>query len=161
VDESLAPGTAAEPAAREVALRKARAVARDRSDALVVAADTVVAAEGEVIGKPADRADAVAILSRLSGSRHAVITGVCFIDTATGREAVTSVTTWVTMRPMSRDEIQAYVDTGEAYGKAGAYAIQETGDRYVERVEGSFTNVVGLPVARVREMLKDFGVATP
>ena len=153
VDESVAPGTTPQAAARQVAQRKAVAVAAKRPDALVLGADTVVAAGGGIIGKPADRGDAIAILSRLSGSRHAVITGVCLIDGAEGLRAADTVTTWVTMRPMTRQEIEAYVDSGEAYGKAGAYAIQETADRYVERVEGSFSNVVGLPMERVRELL--------
>ena len=155
VDETVPSGTSPERTARLVAQRKARAVARGCPDAVVIGADTVVAVGTDVIGKPADRDDAIGILSRLSGSRHAVITGLCLIDTSSGREVTDSVTTWVTMRPMTREEVEAYVDSGEAYGKAGAYAIQETGDRYVDKVEGSFSNVVGLPMERVGELLQD------
>ena len=153
VDESPPPGVPPERVAVELAGRKARAVAALRPDALVLGADTVVAEGRDIIGKPANRADAVRILSQLSGSRHAVTTGVCLLDTAEGRELSDYVTTWVTMKPMTRQEIEAYVDSGEAYGKAGAYAIQETADRYVEKIEGSFSNVVGLPLERVRQML--------
>ena len=145
-------------AAMELARRKARAVAAGAPGAVVLGADTVVSAGGRLIGKPASRSDAIEILTLLAGSRHAVITGVCLLDSATGRERVDSVRTWVTMRPMSRRRIEAYVDSGEADGKAGAYAIQETADRYVERLEGSFTNVVGLPLERVEEMLAEFGL---
>lgn len=154
IDETPPPGLAPAQVAEELARRKARAVAARHADALVLGADTVVALGAEVIGKPSDRADAIGILERLSGSRHAVITGICLIDSASGRESADSVVTWVTMKRMSREEIAGYVDSGEAYGKAGAYAIQETADRYVERLEGSFSNVVGLPVERLREMLE-------
>jgi septum formation protein len=161
VDETTPPGATPAQAAQDVAIRKARSVAVREGKSLILAADTVVSLDGVIIGKPRDRADAVAILSRLSGSRHAVITGVCLLDAASGRCLADSVTTWVTMRRMSRREIAAYVDSGEADGKAGAYAIQETADRYVERVEGSFSNVVGLPMERLREMLAEMEGGTP
>ena len=157
VDEATPLGMSPDAVARELARRKAHAVADRVADGVILAADTVVAAGDEVIGKPDDRAHAVAILTRLANSRHAVITGVCLVDAATGRECVDCVTTWVTMKRMTQDEIGAYVDSGEALGKAGAYAIQHTADRYVQRVEGSFSNVVGLPMERVREMLAEFG----
>ena len=158
-DETAPPGLGPDAVAAELARRKAReAAARpEAAGALVLGADTVVALGDEIIGKPDDRDDAVAILSRLAGSRHAVITGVCLLDAASGIERVESVRTWVTMRPMTRSEIEAYVDSGEAFGKAGAYAIQETADRYVTNLEGSFTNVVGLPMETVREMLAAAG----
>ena len=154
VDES--PDEAIEPSvlAERLAERKAGAIAGTLSKGIVIGADTIVSLEGRIIGKPRDRADAVAILSRLSGSRHAVITGVCVIDAATGARAVESETTRVTMRRMSRAEIEAYVNSGEADGKAGAYAIQETGDRYVEKLEGDLDNVVGLPMRLLERMLR-------
>jgi len=158
VDESAPQGAAPEQIALELACRKARAVAGRNPRGVVLGADTVVALNGATLGKPAGRADAIAMLGRLAGSRHAVLTGVCVLDAATGREQAECVRTWVTMKPMSLDEITAYVDSGEAYGKAGSYAIQETADRYVERVEGSFSNVVGLPIERTAEILAAFGV---
>ena len=158
-DETEPPGLSPGAVAVKLACRKAQAVAArpEARGALVLAADTIVTLGDAIIGKPAGRDDAIAILGRLAGSRHAVITGVCLLDAETGFERVESVRTWVTMRPMTRDEIKAYVDSGEAYDKAGAYAIQETADRYVTNLEGSFTNVVGLPMETVREMLAAAG----
>jgi len=160
VPETYPPGLPVETVAVRLARRKARAVARDLTKGRVIGADTLVALGDEILGKPADRAEAAAILSRLSGTRHAVITGVCVVDAATGRERTAAETTWVTMRRLSPAEIAAYVAGGEAEGKAGAYAIQETGDRYVERVEGDFDNVVGLPVALVKRLLRDIASET-
>ena len=154
VDETLPAGLSPEDAAVEVARRKAEDVAPRVKGALVLAADTVVVTpEGEVVGKPADEADARRMLRALSGSTHRVITGVYLVDTETGAAVSRAVATRVVFERMTDAEIEAYVASGEALGKAGAYAIQETGDRFVRRVEGSFTNVVGLPVEAVGEML--------
>jgi septum formation protein len=125
--------------------------------ALVLGADTVVALGGRIIGKPADEADARHILADLSGSTHRVLTGLALIATATGRRLVDHDVTVVHMRVMTAEEINAYVASGEAMGKAGAYALQETGDRYVESLEGSMTNVVGLPMELLERMLKAAG----
>jgi septum formation protein len=98
------------------------------------------------------------MLGRLSGTRHHTITGICVLDTASGRRVAEAVSTAVTMRPMTDEQIREYVDSGEADGKAGAYAIQETADRYVVEIEGSFDNVVGLPTERLAEILAEFGM---
>lgn len=145
-------------AERNAALKAHAAAKKIGPGALIIAADTVVATPFGIVGKPRNKRDAVRILSRLSGTRHRVITGLCLLDTSTGREKVASAVTFVKMRKMSPHEIQSYVDSGEAMGKAGAYAIQETGDRYVESIKGSFSNVVGLPVELLTRMLKSFGV---
>jgi len=113
----------------------------------------------DILGKPESREDAVRILRTLSGSRHRVITGVCLICVSEGWRQTDSDTTWVEMRPMSEHEIADYVASGEAMGKAGAYAIQETADRYVTKVDGSFSNVVGLPVELLQRMLGEFFAA--
>lgn len=155
VHEDVDPHTSPERAAEILAERKAVAVANLLREGIVIGADTLVALDAERIGKPVDREDAICILRRLSGRRQRVITGVCVLDVASGRKAVGSETTWVTMRPMTETEIEEYVDSGEAMGKAGAYAIQETGDRYVENVEGDFDNVVGLPLGLVRRLLAE------
>jgi septum formation protein len=126
-------------------------------EGLVLGADTVVVLEGRIIGKPADEADARRILSELSGSEHEVLTGLALVDLAAGRRLLAHDATRIRMRRISREEIDAYVAGGEAMGKAGAYAIQETGDRYVERVDGSRTNVVGLPMELLERMLKAAG----
>ncbi len=144
--------------AEMLAERKAKSAAARCSQGIIMGADTLVALGNDIIGKPRDRAEAVQILTRLSGVRQAVITGVCVIDAATGKSVTESETTWVTMRKMSREEIHAYVDSGEADDKAGAYAIQETGDRYVEKVEGDLDNVVGLPVELVKKLLAEIEV---
>jgi septum formation protein len=154
VEEQLDVDCSPAELAQRLACLKAECVARRFPDAVVLGADTLVAMGRDVVGKPADRRDAIRILGRLSGSRHCVITGVCVLDASSGRKLVAAEETWVTMRRMSAAEIKAYVDSGEALGKAGAYAIQETGDRYVEKVEGSFSNVVGLPLELISPMLK-------
>jgi septum formation protein len=144
----MAPAAVAEAAA----YFKARSVADRQADAAILAADTVVVVNGRIIGKPADRAEAEHILRTLSGTRHAVITGVALLE-PDGRRQIASDVTHVTMRPMSEREIAEYLDSGEWAGKAGAYAIQETADRFVRTVEGSFSNVVGLPMELVERML--------
>jgi len=152
-DETISQGATPQQAAMELAQRKGRSVAVALETGLVLAADTLVSVGGEIIGKPRDRSDAVAILRKLARQTQEVITGVCLIDVESGLELTASDTTAVTMRPMTEAEILAYVDSGEAMGKAGAYAIQETGDRFVRSVDGSMSNVVGLPLELVRRML--------
>ncbi len=156
-DESAPEGCSPEETAVALATRKARRVADGLTSGLVLGADTLVALGDEIIGKPQDRRHAVEILRKLTRSPHRVITGVCLIDAACGTERAAAESTRVTMRPMSEEEIADYVDSGEAMGKAGAYAIQETGDRFVERIEGSLSNVVGLPCNLLERMLKDCG----
>ncbi|MBE7462636.1 MAG: septum formation protein Maf [Planctomycetes bacterium] len=155
VEDAVTAAATPEALALEKARVKARAVAAAMGEpAVVIGADTLVALDDEVLGKPVDRADAERILKRLSGTRHRVITGLCLWPCAVQAAPVLeAVQTWVTMRAMSASEIRAYVDSGEADDKAGAYAIQETGDRFVSAVDGSFLNVVGFPLERFRELL--------
>ena len=160
-DETLPPGLPAVQAAEMLAVRKAESVAAGLADGIVLGADTLVAAEDGIIGKPRGRADAIAILKRLTRAPHIVVTGLCLLDARTGRRRVASDQTRVTMRRMTDAEIEAYVDSGEAMGKAGAYAIQETADRFVERVEGSYSNVVGLPLELLAKMLEEFDRMIP
>jgi septum formation protein len=124
---------------------------------LVLGADTVVALGGRLIGKPTDEAEARHILSQLSGSEHAVLTGLALVDLDRGRRYLAHEETHIRMRRMTSEEIDAYVASGEALGKAGAYALQETGDRYVESMDGSMTNVVGLPMELLERLLKAAG----
>jgi septum formation protein len=142
--------------AREVASRLAPG-AGER--VVVLGADTVVDLEGEVIGQPASDAEARVMLGRLSGSRHAVVTAIVLVEADAaggGRETEAVERTELEMLPMTEDEIAAYVASGEGRGKAGSYAIQETGDRFVRVLRGSLTNVVGLPMERFAAMLADF-----
>ena len=147
-------------AAIAIARRKALRAARDL-DLPVLAADTiVVAADGELLGKPADDSDAQRMLGKLSGTTHLVVTGVCLAQRRGRDVRAASDTTRVTMRTLTPEEISEYVASGESRGKAGAYAIQETADRFVTGVEGSRTNVVGLPMELVMRMLDEAGLGT-
>ena len=152
VDETL-DGPPSREAAAALALRKARAVAARAGEGAILAADTLVVIEGDSLGKPADQDGARAMLERLSGRRHRVITGVAVVDAKTRRERSTAVVSQVFMRSLSRAEIDAYVASGEPDDKAGAYAIQGEGGRLVAALLGSYTNVVGLPLPAVRELL--------
>ena len=155
-----APPGALDPAAWALrqAVRKARDVARRHPGALVIGADTVVEVDGRLLGKPRDRSDAVAMLSTLAGREHRVASGVAVVDAATGREATGSRLTRVWIRPLTQEEIEAYVATGEPMDKAGAYAIQGLGATLVPRIDGCYFNVVGLPLALLADLLAQFGV---
>jgi septum formation protein len=157
VDETLDGPPSPEVAAR-VALRKARAVGRRVGRGVVLAADTLVVVDGEALGKPAGAGEARTMLTRLSGRRHQVITGVAVLAAGTGREQATAVVSHVFMLDYGSAEIDAYLSTGEPFDKAGAYAIQGFGGRLVAALLGSYTNVVGLPLSTARRLLADFGV---
>ena len=158
LDETLAPGPLAEAVAR-LALDKARAVAARLGEGIVLGADTVVAIDGQALGKPGGDGEARAMLRRLRGREHEVITGVAVLDAATGRSERTAVTSRVRMADYGDAAIDAYVAGGEPLDKAGAYAIQGQGGALVAGYEGSFTNVVGLPLAETARLLAAFGVA--
>ena len=136
-----------------LAERKARAVAGRRECGLVVAADTLVALNNRALGKPHDEEDARQMLRALSGRTHDVFTGVCVMNAANGECLVTAERTGVKFRALSEEEICAYVATGEPMDKAGAYAIQGGAGAFIEGYEGSRTNVIGLPVEKLTEML--------
>lgn len=123
---------------------------------VVIGADTVVAAGGEILGKPSDAADAFAMLKRLSGETHSVFTGVTVADLS--RSETFFVQTKVTFYSLSDDEINNYIATGEPFDKAGAYGIQGKGALLVKGIEGDYFNVVGLPVAELARVLADFKV---
>lgn len=120
---------------------------------LVVGADTVVVLPDRILGKPRSREEAAAMLRSLSGRDHVVVTGVAVVDSGTGARAEASEATRVFFRPLSEADIEAYVATGEPDDKAGAYAVQGVGSLLVERIEGCYFNVVGLPLARLAELL--------
>lgn len=165
VDER--PATAEAPVAyvRRVAHAKAEAVARRQVDALVLAADTCVVVDGAILGKPIDDEEAVVMLRRLAGRTHEVLTGVAIRcagrdpgDTDPPDEDEIVVSTTVHLVPLAPSDIAWYVASGEPRDKAGAYAIQGLASRFVDRIEGSYSNVVGLPVAEVASMLARQGV---
>jgi len=159
VDESVLPGESPEAYAARVALDKARTAAQRAMQGIIIAADTIVVADGSILGKPSGTADARRMLSMLSGNVHEVITGLAVLDAASGRSAVRTSVTRVWFRDLSDREIDAYVATGEPLDKAGAYGIQERGALFVERIEGCYSNVVGLPLSQLGEMLRDHGVS--
>lgn len=141
----------------ELARRKARAAAARCVRGLIIASDTLVSLDGAPLGKPADAADARAMLAALSGREHEVFTGVCLLDAQTNRCECRVVRTGVRFRDVSAKEIDDYIATGEPMDKAGAYAIQGGAGAFVAALDGSFENVMGFPVDDVREMLSHFG----
>lgn len=156
VDERPQPGEQPDAYVCRVALDKARAVAACLSDAVVLAADTCVVVDGLILGKPADGDDAARMLQMLSGRSHVVLTGVAVIGPAGIRVEASS--SHVVVAGLSSVEIAWYVASGEPADKAGAYAIQGLASRFVEAVDGSYSNVVGLPVALVYRLLCEQGL---
>jgi len=161
VDETARPGETPEVLVARLSATKAAAVAHGLKDGLVVAADTVVALDGEVLGKPRDATQAVEMLRRLRDRRHAVHSGVTVVDAASGRAAIHLSDTAVWMRDYDDAEIEAYVAGGDPLDKAGAYAIQHADFRPVAHIQGCFTGVVGLPLGALSDGLAHFGVALP
>ncbi|MEW6720460.1 MAG: Maf family protein [Thermodesulfobacteriota bacterium] len=154
VDETPLSGEPPARFVRRAALDKGLAIARRQPSDWVLSADTIVVADGKILGKPRDRAEARRMLSLLAGREHKVYTSVCLLCEARGyRDAGTEVTR-VRFRPLTPAEVAAYARTGECDDKAGAYAAQGAGMLLIDRVAGSFTNVVGLPMTRVVGMLK-------
>ena len=158
VDESIQDGESPDAYVRRVAEAKARAVLHGVPGRVVLAADTTVVIDGGILGKPVDAADAARMLRLLSGRRHHVLTAVTAgrDDRVLTRLAATTVD----VAPLSDDEIAWYIASGEPFDKAGAYAVQGLASRFVVRIDGSYSNVVGLPVAVVYAMLHELGVTT-
>lgn len=150
-DESFPPNVSPRRGAELLALRKAKAVAGEHPRDVVIGADTIVVLGGEIFGKPKDHADAVRMLQALSGREHTVYTGVAVLSPQ--GEEVFSEGTAVRFLPLSQEEIEAYVATGEPMDKAGAYGIQGKGALLVEGITGDFYNVMGLPVCRLGKAL--------
>lgn len=158
-DETIAPGTGPVAAVRELSLRKAAAVwaaLPQKETAAVIGSDTVVYIDGEILGKPHSREEAVSMISRLSGRSHTVCTGVTVItaeETRTFHE-----TTEVHFYPLSPQEVEWYCSLKEPYDKAGAYGIQAAGALLVQGLTGDYFNVMGLPVAALARHLREMGV---
>jgi len=166
IPEELRPGEAADAFAIRLAREKALAVARklgSEPPQLVLGADTVVVVDGRALGKPRDADHAIELLRVLSGRRHVVVTAIAVTDSSRFEVRSRAVETAVHMRAISDDEIRAYVASGEPLDKAGAYAIQGGARRFVSRIEGSESNVIGLPVeetlALLEQALSDWAVA--
>ncbi len=153
-EEILPDGIAPNEAVILLSRQKAAEIYKEYKNELIIAADTVVAIDGEILGKPADEADAARMLSLLSGKSHSVFTGVCVIR-SDGSEVCFAEETKVEFRSLSGQEISAYIATGEPMDKAGAYGIQDRGALLVRRIEGDYYNVMGLPVCRLYEVIFD------
>lgn len=140
-------------------LASEKAETRGGPDELVLAADTIVVIDGEMLGKPRDPGDARRMLRRIAGRRHEVLTGVALHDAASGRRAAAVASSQVEMARMSDEEIAWYVSTGEPLDKAGAYAVQGLGALFVESIHGNYTNVVGLPLPATYRLFAELGYA--
>jgi septum formation protein len=155
VDETPHPGEAPDAYVLRLAEEKARAAGRPGE--LVLAADTTVVVDGEILGKPEDDADAARMLGLLSGREHEVLTGVAVLDALEGRSVSEMARSAVRMAALTPGEIAWYVATGEPRDKAGAYAIQGLGSLFVEAVAGNYSNVVGLPIPTVYRLFGELG----
>ncbi len=159
-DETPPAGATPEAVAQSLALAKAREVAARHPDACILGADTLVAVDDLILGKPADTADAARMLRLLRGRAHRVPTGVALIA-PDGTETALVETATVTMHPYTEVAIGAYLSTGEPFDKAGSYAVQGAGGALVAAVEGCYTTVVGFPLCRVAALLRDAGFVLP
>lgn len=165
-DESAPADWPPERTVQELAHRKAAAVREQRLAAgdgpgIVIGSDTIVALDSQILGKPKDDDDAVRMLTRLSGAWHSVYTGLCCIGMADGQTVVGHRVTRVRMRELTPAQIRGYVATGEPRDKAGAYGIQSLGSVLVDRIDGCYFNVVGLPLSLLATQLEAFGIVVP
>ena len=161
VDESVFPAEKADPVeyAKRLALAKAKSIAQKHPDSFVIGADTIVDFRGRIIGKAADAKEAELITRKLFSAPHKVITGVAIVRFSDGTELVQSDSTTVYPRKMTAEQITDHIKSGSWRDKAGAYAIQETGDEFVEKIEGSLTNVMGLPMELLESLLAGLKVS--
>ena len=157
VDEGFQEGEPPEEYVVRLARRKATKAGERHKDRWVLAADTVVVIDGRILGKPGDRQEAKGMLGVLSDQEHRVITGFCLLRGDSGKSREGTVTTRVRFKRLSSREIEWYLDTGEPFDKAGAYAIQGKAAFMVKEIRGSYTNVVGLPLTEVIEALQEMG----
>lgn len=156
IEECLSDNVLPTELVLNLAFKKASDVARKVENAIIISADTIVVQDKNILGKPRDPHDARRILSLLSNSEHTIITGVCVMDIPSKKKLLRTDRTCIKMRQISEEEIKVYVRTGEPMDKAGAYAIQGEGKKFIEKIEGSYSNAVGLPLEIVQEMLNNF-----
>ncbi|EKN65857.1 nucleotide-binding protein implicated in inhibition of septum formation [Neobacillus bataviensis LMG 21833] len=159
VDESFDPELSPEEVVMELAERKAQAVFKENQDAIVIGSDTIVALNNRILGKPADEAEAIQMLTSLSGTKHDVFTGVSIVSPTSTTRFYEKTEVW--FWELTDKEIKAYVQSGEPLDKAGAYGIQQLGSMLVKKINGDYFAVVGLPVARTIRELKKAGYRLP
>ncbi len=157
-EEKLNPRLKPRSNAEYLSLGKAKAVASHYKDAIIIAADTFIVFNDEILGKQPDEKAAKRILKKLSGNKHQVITGFTIMDTQTGKTITKSIVANIYMKKISAEDIDKYVKTGEWRDAAAAYKIQEKGSMFIERIDGDFFGVVGLPLSLLVDELKKFGV---
>ncbi len=155
IDENISEltGTPAQKA-EQLAYQKAKDVSNRVKSGLVLGADTIVVIDDEILGKPKDSEDAFQMLKKLSGKEHEVITGICLIDIDKNIELIQHETTIVQFTELDDEKIRAYIKSGEAFDKAGSYAVQGVGAVFVKGIKGCYSNVVGLPLTRLSDMLE-------
>jgi len=161
VDETMLPGERPAELAARLSLAKARAVASIHREAVVIAADTLVALGDDVLGKPRDEIDAFEMLARLRGREHSVYSGLSVVDVPGGRRCTQVVESRVHLRDYTDSEIRRYVGTGDPFDKAGGYAIQNAAFAPVGRVDGCYANVMGLPMCHLYRQLRAWGIDMP
>ena len=159
VEEWVDPAMEPVQAIRRIALAKAMAAGPRAEDELIVAADTAIVLDGEILGKPVDAPHALCMLKRMRGRSHSVVTALAVLDGWSQRTRQSHVTTIVRMSAVHDERLESYVDTGEPMGKAGAYAIQGAGANLVDSVQGCHLNVVGFPLCELRTLLACYGLS--
>jgi septum formation protein len=153
IEEDIIRGEEPRNHVLRLARLKAKEVGRRQNSAIVVGADTVVVLDGRILGKPESEKEAFDMLTLLSGREHRVLTGFCVLDTSNGTEQCEAVESWVRFKSLSPEEIKGYIKTREPMDKAGAYAVQGKGSYMIQEIKGSYTNVVGLPLCELVEVL--------
>jgi septum formation protein len=157
-EEDISPKLKPRELAESLSFEKAKVAAGSHKNALVIAADTFIVFRGKILGKPKTETQAKKMLETINGKPHSVITGFTIIDTESNKAISKSVETKVYIKRLTPNEVDAYVKSGEPLDKAGAYAIQGLGSVIVEKIEGDYFNVMGLPLSALAESLKEFGV---
>lgn len=156
IEECVSSGVPPAELVQNLAFLKANDVARRVNDGIIIGVDTVILHNKDIFGKPKDTHDARRMLSMLSNSEHEIISGICIIDMPSKRKLLRIGRTHIKMRNITEEEIDGYVKSGEPMDKAGAYAIQGEGRKFVEAICGSYSNAVGMPLELVQEMLNNF-----
>ncbi|MBT3865380.1 septum formation protein Maf [Candidatus Peregrinibacteria bacterium] len=156
--ETAPEGHTAEQIAIHNSLGKAKEASNHFKNALIIGVDTVGESHGHILGKPKDREDAKRLIRLISGTTHKVVSAITIINTVSGKSTSTVTETLVTMEKMDEKDIEAYVQSGEGDDKAASYAIQGKGALFVQKIEGDYFNVVGLPIYTLKKLLREFGV---
>ena len=159
-EEKLIPDVSVEEFVKTLSLGKAKSVAKNHQDAIIIGADTTVFIDNQILGKPKTLAGASEMLHKLSGKTHSVFTGFTVIDTKNNIIITDFIETKIKFKDLSEEEISGYIESGEPMDKAGAYGVQGKGALLVEHIEGDYANITGLPIVKIVEILKTLGVDT-